>query len=59
MFPIEYIVQFYLEHRGDCMSERSTFDHNEIIGRDKPTFARADLAYSGRGIAYTMLYTKE
>ena len=55
MFPIEYVIQFNLEHRCDCVSVRLTFDHEKIIGREKPTFARANLAYSRRGIAKTML----
>jgi hypothetical protein len=54
MFPIEHIIQFNLEHRGDYVSVRLTYDHDEI-GRDKPTFARANLAYSRRGIAKTIL----
>jgi hypothetical protein len=54
MFPIEHVIQFNLEHRGDYVSVRLTNDLDEIIG-DKPTFARANLAYSRRGIAKTML----
>lgn len=55
MFPIEHVVQFNLEHWGDYVSMRLAFDRNKIIGRDKLTFARADLAYSRRGIAKSML----
>ena len=55
MFPIEHVIQFNLEHRGDYVSVHLTFDRDEIIGRDKPTFARANLAYSRRGVAKTIL----
>src|SRR6266478_6021650 len=56
MFPIQHVIQFNLEHRGDYVSARLTFDREKIIGQDKPTFAGANLAYSRRGIAKTILW---
>ena len=33
MFPIEHVIQFNLEHRGDYVSVRLTFDRGEIMSR--------------------------
>ena len=42
MFPIENVIQFNLEHRGDYESMRLTFDRDNIIGRDKTDLCKSE-----------------